>query len=135
MNLSAVMEEIADKLGKFTGINIFDYPTDSISTPAGIISYPESIDYDQTYGRGEDIFRSLPVYMVTDRADSKSARIQAGKWTNPVGNESVKKYLDNASYNSCDDIQVVNATFDIVTIAGIDYLAVVFILDVTGEGE
>lgn len=135
MNLEKVMEEIADKLKLFTGLNVFDYPVDSVSPPAGILSYPERIEYDVTYGRGEDMFWNLPLYMVTGRADSKSARNQASDWTDPAGTQSVKTFLDKESYSACGSVQVVNATFDSMSIAGIDYLAAVFELNVSGEGE
>ncbi len=135
MNLKEVMEEIADKLKHFTGLNVFDYPVDSVTPPAGILSYPERIEYDVTYQAGEMMFWNLPVYMVTDRVDSKSARNQVAKWTDPNGVNSVKTYLDKENYNSCDDVQVVSATFDTMTVAGIDYLVAVFELNVTGEGS
>ena len=135
MNLTLVMEEVAEKLKTFTGINVFDYPIDSVTPPAGILSYPERIAYDETYGRGEDMFLGLPLYMVTDRVDSKSARIQVSEWTDPVGHNSVKKYLDKENYTSCSSVHVVNATFDTMTVAGIDYLVAVFELNVSGEGE
>lgn len=135
MKLKAVMEELGDKLRLFTGINVFDYPVDTVTPPAGIISYPERIEYDVTYDRGGDMFWNLPVYMVTDRVDSKSARNQISEWTDPTSNNSVKAYLDKENYSSCDSIQVVNATFDTMSIAGIDYLVAVFELNVSGEGE
>jgi hypothetical protein len=135
MNLQRVMEEIAEKLKMFTGMNVFDYPVDTVIPPAGILSYPERIAYDETYGRGEDMFFNLPVFMVTDRADSKSARNQISEWTDPTGLKSVKTFLDRETYNSCDSVSVPNATFDVMTVAGIDYLVAIFELNVSGEGS
>lgn len=128
------MEEIADKLSMFTGINVFSYPTDSVSPPAGILSYPEKIQYDETYGRGEDIFETLPLYMITNRTDSKSARNQMSDWTDPKGNRSVKTFLDTQKYSFCEAVLVTNATFDTVDIAGVEYTCVVFELNISGEG-
>lgn len=135
MNLKSVMEEIAEKLSLFTGISVFDYPVDSVTPPAGILGYPDSIDYDVTYQRGEMSFTNLPVYMITDRTDSKSARNQVAVWTDPSHSSSVKQYLDKENYTSCDSVNVINATFDVMTISGIDYLVAVFECNVTGEGE
>jgi hypothetical protein len=134
MNLQLVMEEIADKLRAFTGLNVFDYPVDTVTPPAGILSYPDSINYDESYQSGEMTYSNLPVYMVTDRADSKSARNQVSTWTDPHSAESVKAYLDRENYNHCEDVQVVKATFDVMSIAGVDYLVAVFSLEVSGEG-
>lgn len=135
MILKNVMEEIADKLHMFTGHNIFPYPIDSVTPPAGILSYPERIEYDVTYQRGEDMFWNLPVYMVTDRVDSQDARDQVSEWTDPSSSNSVKTFLDRENYNSCESVQVVNATFDTMKIAGIDYLVAVFECNVSGEGQ
>lgn len=135
MKLKDVMEEIAGKLSLFTGLNVFDYPIDSVTPPAGILSYPDRIEYDITYGRGEDMFWNLPVYMITDRVDSKSARNQVSEWTDPTSINSVKTFLDSEAYGSCGSVLVVNATFDTMSIAGIDYLVAVFELNISGEGE
>ncbi len=133
MKLKDVMEEMADKLKLFTGHNVFSYPVDSLSPPAGVIGYPESITYDETYQQGEMMFNSLPVWLVTGRTDSESARNQASEWTDPQGANSVKRYLDVQNYSSCDDVQVGNATFDVFAVGGIEYLVVVFDVTVTGE--
>lgn len=134
MKLKSVMEEIANKLQMFTGHNMFSYPVDSVTPPAGIVSYPERIEYDITYQRGEDIFWGLTVYMVTDRVDSESARNQVSEWTDPSSSNSVKIYLDKETYASCDSVQVINATFDTMLIGGIDHLIAVFELNVSGSG-
>lgn len=134
MNLRKVMEEIADKLRTFTGISVFSYPVDTVTPPAAILGYPDSIDYDVTYQQGEMTFTNLPVFMVTDRVDSESARNKVAEWTDPSSGNSVKSYLDNETYSFCDDIQVVSSSFNVMSIAGIDYLVAVFELNVTGEG-
>jgi hypothetical protein len=134
MNLKDVMEEIADKLKLFTGHNVFSYPVDSITPPGGVIGYPESITYDETYQQGEMMFNNLPVWLVTGRTDSESARNQASEWTDPQGGNSVKKFLDTTSYSSCDDVQVGTATFDTFSVGAIEYLVVIFDVTVTGEG-
>jgi hypothetical protein len=135
MNLTDVMEEIADKLRMFTGLNVFDYPCDEVTPPAAILSYPESIDYDQTYDEGTVQFSGMTLYMVTDRADSKSARIQMSHWTNTSGPQSIKRFLDTENYTSCDAVHLGNATFDVMRVAGIDYLVGIFTFDVQGDGE
>jgi hypothetical protein len=134
MNLQAVMEEIAEKLKLFTGLNVFDYPLDSVNPPAGILGYPEEVKYDETYGRGEDMFLGLPLFMVTQRMDSKEARNQVSDWTDPHGPKSVKTYLDKENYRSCDSVDVTNATFTVYTSAGIDFLCALFEMNVSGQG-
>ncbi len=128
------MVEIAEKLTLFTGVSIFSYPTDSLVPPGGFVGYPERIIYDETYGRGEDIFSNLIVIMASDRTDSESSRDQVSEWTDPTSNNSVKTFLDNESYSSCGGVIVKNAEFEVMSIAKVDYLVAMFELDVTGEG-
>ncbi len=134
MNLEAVMVEIAEKMSAFVGFNVFDYPVDSVTPPAGLLSYPEAIEYDTTYGNAVMGFNDLPLYLVTGRADSKEARNQIAKWVDPLGLNSVKAFLDRENYNSCDHVHVHSARFDTIAIAGIEYVVAIFRLDVTGEG-
>ena len=81
------------------------------------------------------MFRSMPVYMVTGRADMKSARDTVSAWTDGGGNQSLKRFLDNERYTSCDDVTVLSAEFDIFKLAGIDYVVAVLMLDISGSGE
>lgn len=136
MNLKDVMQEIAEKLSMHTGLNVYDYPTDTVTPPAGVIGYPETITYDETYDGGEMMFNKLPIWMVSDRIDSKSARNQVSAWTAPIGNKSVKQFLDKENYNSCDSVHVGEAQFDVTTIADVPYLVALFEVTVTGpQGE
>lgn len=134
MNLKDVMEEIAEKLRTFLGVTAYSYPTDTVVPPAAILSFPDRIAYDVTYRQGEAFFWNLPLYMVTNRVDGKTARNVLSEWADVNGNKSIQQYLSNTRYSTCGSVQVVNATFDVVTIAGIDYMAVVFELNVSGEG-
>jgi hypothetical protein len=137
MNLANVMDEIADKLMQFTGVNIFPHPVDEITPPGGVLGYPERINYYETYGNGDgdDTYEDMPLWMVTDRSDMKDARDQIAKWTDRKGNSSIITFLEKQNYMSCDDVQVAEARFDIITIAGIDYMAAMFTLNVVGEGK
>ncbi len=134
MILKDVMEEIANKLQLFAGISSFAYPADSIKGPAAVLGFPERIEYDVTYNTGECSFWNLPVYMLTDRTDPKSARDSLSAWCGSKGSQSVAQFLSNERYTTCDQVQVVNAALDVVSIAGIEYFAAIFECNVTGEG-
>lgn len=134
MNLNEVMDEVAEVLGTITGLRVFGYPPPTVSPPAGIVSYPESVDYDQTYGRGMDRINGLPVILVVGKATDRSARDKVAGWAAGSGPNSVKAVLEAHDWDSCDVLSVTDCTFDVVTIAAIDYLAAMFSLDVAGSG-
>lgn len=134
MKLNDVMDEVAEALGTITGLRVFGYPPPTLTPPAGVVSYPESIDYDQTYGRGVDRMRALPVLLVVGKATDRSAREKVAGWAAGSGAGSVKAVLEEHEWESCDELSVTACTFDVVTIAGIDYLAAMFSLDIAGSG-
>lgn len=135
MKLNDVMDEVAEALKTITGLRVFDYPPPTVVPPAGIVSYPDRIDYDQTYGRGMDRVSGLPVILVVGKATDRAAREKAAGWAAGSGPTSVKAVLEAASYSSCDVLVVTSCTFDVVTIASVDYIAAMFELDIAGGGS
>lgn len=134
MNLNLVMDEVAQALKTLTGLNVFPYPKSSVTPPAGLVSYPEKIEYDQTYRRGKDRIRALPVWLVVGKVDDLSSRDKVAGWCAGSGPQSVKATLEAVRYSSCDVLVVTSCDFDTVTIADIDYLAAMFELDISGRG-
>jgi hypothetical protein len=134
MNLTDVMDEVAAAVDEITGLRMFAYPPGSLVAPAGAVSYPDSIDYDQTYGRGVDRISALPVIVVVGKATERAARNSVSAYTAGGGDRSVKAHLEGRAWTSCDDVSVTTARFDVYTIAGVDYLAALFSLDIIGPG-
>lgn len=135
MNLADVMDEVAQVLGQITGLRVFEYPPGSVAAPAGAVSYPESIDYDQTYQRGTDQITDLPMVLVVGKATERSARDTVSAWTAGSGPRSVKALMEAHTWTSCDDLTVTSCGFDVVSIAGVDYLAAEFRATIVGPGE
>ncbi len=135
MILADVMDELAARLEAFHKLNVFAYPADSISPPGAVVGYPEQIEYDTTYGRGVDMFRGIELFLIAGRVDTLESRNTISDWTAGRGPKSIKQFLDGSNYTSCDDVHVTNATFDTFTLAGTDYIAAIFAIDVSGPGE
>jgi hypothetical protein len=133
--LAKVMTEIAQALSEITGLRVFDYPPDDLPAPAGYVSYPRSIDFDQTYGRGEDQFTDLPIVLVTDNVTTRAARNTASGWAAGDGPKSVKRAVEARTWLHCDDVQVTSVEFDIERYAGGEALAVMFKATVVGPGK
>lgn len=134
MNLADVMDEAATVLGTITGLRVTAWPPGSVVAPAGIVSYADRIEYDQTYGRGTDRIAGIPFVLVAGKATERSARDTVAGWAAGSGSSSVKAAMEAHTWTSCDDLTVTRCTFDVVTIAGVDYLAAMFEADAIGPG-
>jgi|SRR6188474_459901 len=134
MKLDDVMDEVAGVLAEITGLRVTAWPPESLSAPAGYVSYPLSIDMDATYGRGEDDFRDLPMVLVADKVTVRSARDRVAAWAHGDGPQSVKAHMEAHTWTTCDDLTVTSCEFGIETIAGVEYLAAMFKATVVGPG-
>ncbi len=135
MNLSAIMDEIGTKLAAISGLRVYDYPPSTISPPSAYVSYPDSIDYHQTYRSGMSRINQLTVVVVDGKVTDRSARDRITAWVAESGSKSIKATLEGATYTNLYTLVVTNCIFDIVTIAGVDYIAAMFSLDITGPGS
>lgn len=135
MILADVMAEVAKALSEITGLRVLDYPPEDLSPPAGYVSYPQSIDFDETFGRGEDRFTDLPIVLLTSNVTTRAARDTASAWSSGSGPKSVKRAMEARTWATCDGLTVTSVEFDIERFAGGAYLAVHFKATVVGPGE
>lgn len=134
MNLARVMQEVADAVDEIGGLRTFGYPVGTLVAPGAIVTYPESIDYDQTYGRGLDKITGLPLWVLVGQVKDKAARDRAGEYAAGTGARSIKQRLEGRAWVSLDSLFVRQCRFDTVTEAGVDYLAALFTIDIVGDG-
>lgn len=134
MDMNDVADELAARLDTITGLRVSDHPPASVVPPAGIVSYPDRIDFDETYGRGMDRIRDWPVVIVVGKATDRTARTRVYEYAAATGAKSVKAVLESGTYTSFDEIRVASCQFDVVTIGAIDYIAAMFTLDIAGQG-
>lgn len=131
LDLSAVMDEVALALKEYSGLNVFAYPPGSLTPPAGVVSYPTRIVYDETFGGGLTKVEELPIILVAGKATEVSARDQISRWSS-TGPGGIKAALESRRWTSVADLTVTDAQPDTVTIAAVDYLAVLFSADLIG---
>jgi len=136
LHLARVMQEVALACSAITGITRFyAYPPGTLTAPAGYVSYPERILYNQTYQRGQAEYEGLPIVLVVGRPTERRARDMVADWSAADGPRSVVSRLEEWDWQSCDDLTVQDAVFDVERIAGVDYLAVMFKATVAGPGK
>jgi hypothetical protein len=134
MDPNAVGDEIATVLATISGLRVSAYPPGSVVPPAGIVSYPTAIDFDETYGRGMDRIRDWPVVVVEGKATDRTARTRIFEYAAATGASSLKAVLEAHHWSSCDDLRVTSVEFDVVTIGAVDYISALFHLDIAGQG-
>jgi hypothetical protein len=134
MDLAAVMQAVSDQLDTIVGLNCYAWPSSTVSPPAAVIAYPESIDPDLTYRRGKGRI-SLPVWVVVGNVSEKSTRDAIAAYVNSSGPASVVAVLDAGTYTAFDTLHVESIEFDVVTIGAVDYLGALFTLDISGSGN
>lgn len=134
MNIEQVAEELRTALGTIAGLNVADWGVQRVHPPAALVSLPERVDYDQTYGRGSDQLSDVVVLVLVARPADPEARKAIAAYADGSGARSVKAAIEAGAYTSCDEVHVTSAEFDVVTYAGTEYLAAMFHLDITGKG-
>lgn len=140
MNLENVMAEIAAAArpaARALGVvdrQIFLEPPDSISPPSMIISYPESVTFDQTYGRGMDVITGLPLIIAIGRPTNTKLAPTAKACVSGSGPKSIKAALEAHDWTTCSEVTATRADFDVVSIGGDDVLICAFSLTVAGIG-
>jgi len=137
MNLANVMDELGTKLDPIPGLRVKAYNADSVVPPVAIVSLPDGIDFDATYGRGSDSM-TLVVDVLVGKVSDRKSRDAIARYADGSGSHSVKQALDSSNtntYQSCDAVTVASVDFGVSDEAGIDYLAGRFTVNVTGSGS
>jgi hypothetical protein len=133
MDLGAVMQEVADRLATIPGLRTHGHPADNVQPPAAVVTYPEAITFDSTYARGMDQI-TLPVIVMVGRVSARSSRDVISAYAAGAGDRSIKQVAESGTYTAFDTVRVTDAEFDIVSVAGVEYLAATFSLDIAGTG-
>jgi len=134
MNLASLMQEIATRLGTVPGLRIHAQPPKTITPPAAIVSYPESVQYDQTYGRGMTRVEALKVWLVVGIVTDRAGRDSLSEYVSDEGEKSIKLCLEDYEGETWDDLTVASVEFDVVTIAGVDYMAAGLTINLACQG-
>lgn len=127
------MDELGQALDTIEGLRVAVVGEKPIP-PAAYVSYPDSIDYDQTYGRGSDAM-DLQAVLIVGQTVHRSTRRQLAAYCDGNGSESVKTVLEGFTYQTCDSVTVPSVDFDVVRLGAIDYMAAMFAIHVVGSGR
>lgn len=135
MDLNALALEVAAVLGTIAGLRVTPQPPDSITPPAAWLEYPQSMDFDETYGRGVDRIPDWEVFVVVGPVTKRSARESVYQYASATGSASLKTVLEAHAWTECDWLRVVSVEFGYTTVGAVDYVGARFHLDIAGQGS
>lgn len=134
MNLVDVMDQIGDRLKAIEGLQVFPYPAGQVTPPAAVLSYPERIVFDATYGRGMDRINGLPLVVIGGKPTTIDARNALGALTAGSGERSIKAWLEAGQYTAFDEIRLSEWEFDVIDLAATPFMAALATIDIAGQG-
>jgi hypothetical protein len=136
VKLEEVVSELGTKLSTIPELRVLGWSGDAITPPSAIISLPESIVFDGSYGRGMDTM-TIEFMILVSRNNIRSATKLLSKYAHGTGSHSVKAAVDSSTtnhYTTCDEVTVQSCEFDSVQIAATVYLAAIFTAEIVGSG-
>lgn len=134
MHVAGVMDALAERLASIGDLRgrTFAYPPSALVPPAAVVGWPDEIDYDLAMVRG-GWSATFPVLVVVGKSDVRSARNAIAAHLDGAGPKSVRAALDGGAHTAYDAALVTKAHVEPVSIAGIEYLAAILDVAVTGR--
>lgn len=132
MALEDIMTGLGNALQNIAGLRVYDFPSDRVETPASVLSLPET-PYDVTLGGRNDEW-TFPLWVLVAKANDKSAYAEMVQYLDSEGPRSIRAMVevDRTLGGTCDTAAVISARPLFATIAGTEYLAIEFTLEVYG---
>jgi len=130
MILGAVLAELltaAAATGVRTPPRLGDRPA---GAPMAIVELPASILFDR--GGRFDRYPDVRLVVMCGPPTAPASWRALTPFADGAGPQSVKAAVDGYAYTSCSTVRVASAEPDVVTFDGVDQLALVFHIDVTG---
>lgn len=130
MNLDAVMDEVAVCMRQVAGLHVYAWPPGKVKPPAAVVNWPTDVDYQVD---GASWRMNLPLVLAFGRPTAPQTRDKLAAYINASGPASVRQLVDAYAWTSCDSVTCTGGDVDVVNVAGVDYLAGLFTLDVIGS--
>lgn len=134
MDLGSVMDDLGDALATIEGLRVFPYWADRVTAPAAIVGWPDPLTYDAAMTRGGDRVE-LPLMVLVGKVDARSSRDALSQYANGSGSSSVKAAIESHNAIAYHSARVTRCEFGVMSVAGTEYLAATFLIDLIGTGS
>lgn len=122
--MAQVMDRIGVAVDTVAGLRVFDFPPLSAQPPFAFVDMPETIDYDQTFGRGSDHMTLEVVVGVAAQVD-RAARDAMATY---AAGTSVKAAIEAITEFSC---RVASVNFGQIQLSSGTYWGATFSVQVS----
>lgn len=131
--LTGIIDGLEVRLATISGLRTYEYPADTISPPAAIVSLPETVAYDTVMARGADMW-NMSVVVFVAKATDRAWRTKMATYLDGTGANSVKTAIegDVTLGGAADTTRVISATPGIFTIGGVECWGATFDVEVIG---
>lgn len=129
LDLNATLDAIGVRLATIPGLRVYDYPPDTIAVPAAVVGYPDTVTYDETMARGTDS-TVLTVTVLVGRVSDRASRDALAAYLAGTGASSIKAAVDGPLGGAVKDARVAAAAVLTITVAGVEYAAAAFSVEV-----
>lgn len=131
MALATIMANLAAALLPISGLRVYPYPSDSVEAPAVALGLPDVGDL--TFKGGSYVFM-MPVWLFVSKASDRMAASEIVQYIDPRSIRSIQAAIElyRTLGGACDSVSVTSVTPQIASVAGTEYLAVEYTLEVIG---
>ncbi len=129
-SLPNIVAGLGNALRTIAGLRVYNYPPNSVESPAAVISIPET-PYDLT--TSESGFQwTFDVWVFVGKADDRTAAAKILTYLDSTGISSIRAAIeaDRTLGDRCDSVSVLSADPQIASVAGTEYLAIQYIVEV-----
>lgn len=126
-----VIAAVGVALAGIPQLRFYDHPADRAEPPAIVVSLPEVVQL--TADNGSFTYR-FPLWLLIAKADARAGAKEMIPYMDPRSAQSIRAAIeaDHTLSGTCDSVSVVEQMPEIATLAGTEYFAVEFTLEVIG---
>lgn len=129
MTVAAIATALDTRLSTISGLRVYPFVPDSIVPPAAVIGVP-SVEFD-TYSGTSPALETWTVHVLVGRASDRTAFTDLAAYLAKSGTKSVRAALEgDPTLGGLATARLVRAIPSTVTVAGTDYLAATFDVEV-----
>lgn len=133
MKMVDVMDEIGDALGSIAGLRVHSHPVDRLEPPAAVVQFPV-MNFDQAFQRGLDRWEG-GIIVAVSRVWDRTARDNIARYVDGSGAGSIHAALRAYDWQYCSYARATRLTWPAgYQVAGVDFVAARFDLDIAGPG-